>query len=129
MFRIPIHNKNYKLLILVFYMAKNLWKALTLLLGISIISTLGIATKPEELRESPKEIRVDSLQKVRQKLINFHRGVKGDFRNDYDWDRDGINDIYLEAKDGTVYSTHSKDHPENTNDLFTAKFYKHKREK
>jgi hypothetical protein len=96
---------------------------------VGIISTLGLTTKPEELRESPKEIRVKEggLHYLNQTLRDFHKGVKGKFRNDYDWDKDGINDVYLEAKDGTVYSTHSKDHPKDTNDLFTTRFYKHQR--
>ena len=131
MFRIPIHNKNYKLLIMAFYMGRQLLPTLLLFLGIGLISAMGLATKTEELRQSPKEIRIEapgSTLYIRNILRRFHGGLKREAQSDYDWDGDGNPDVYFEARDGTVYSTHSSDHPRNTNDLFTAKFYKHKRE-
>ena len=133
MFRIPIHNKNYKVLIMAFCMRKGILPML-LFLGLGAIYTIGLATRQEELRNSPQIIETDSPSHIRNMLIKFHGGAEENFKNDYDWDGDGTPDLYLEGKDKTVYSTHSNEpnlipNLRNSSDPFKFRFYKHKRQK
>ncbi len=111
-------------------MGNNLLKDLALFLGISFVSILGLTTR-KEVEKSPQVIEAESLDSVYSNLRLFHGGIKNDFKNDRDFDGDGINDVYVVGRDGTIYTTQSKtaySSPKTQDNLFKVRFYKHKKE-
>jgi hypothetical protein len=70
----------------------------------SLLAILGCSGK---LPEGPFYDTDSSSHVAMQIARRYHGGVK-DFGSNLDWDRDGMNDSYVIAKDGTAYHTRSR---------------------
>lgn len=92
--------------------------------GLVLVTLCGCSNSTEPL----DEFRVNSGLAL-YSYLKPYGGFKRE-ANDKDLDNDGKNDFYVEAKDGTIFTTHSSEYPpKEIGDLVYPKFYRYKKEK